>query len=229
MYNLNFFIMATYKQGVHGDFSGRVGNIVGSSWKGRSVMKIRPAKVNNPRTPAQQANRGRFSLMGRFLSTQSRLIRIGWNAVAQNTTAFNEAMRFNLAEAIGGEHPDQFIDFSKIKLSSGQLPVPANLQAAGASAQSLNLTWENNSGQELANGSDLLMVGLYNQDSEEGYTLTGNFTREQEAALIALPDNWKNRTVEVFVFMVSTLGIGSLNSAEYISPTVYAGNVVLTD
>ena len=221
--------MATYKQGVHGDFSGRVGNIVGSSWKGRSVMKIRPAKVNNPRTPAQQRNRGKFALMGRFLSTQIRLVRIGWNAVAQNTSAFNEAMRYNLAEAIGGEHPDQFIDFSKVKLSRGQLPVPANLQVSAASAQSLNLSWENNSNQSLANGSDLLMAGLYDQESGEGYTLTGNFTREQEAALITLPDNWKNRTVEVFVFMVSTLGIGSLNSTEYISSTVYGGSVVLTD
>lgn len=221
--------MATYKQGVHGDFSGRVGNIVGSSWKGRSVMKIRPAKVNNPRTPAQQANRGRFSLMGRFLSTQSRLIRIGWNAVAQNTTAFNEAMRYNLSEAIDGEHPDLFIDFSKVKLSHGQLPVPANLQVTAASSQSLNLVWENNSNQPLSNGSDLLMVGLYDQLSGEGYTLTGSFTRQQEAALIILPDNWKNRTVEVFVFLVSTLGIGSLKSAEHISSTVYAGSVSLTD
>jgi len=221
--------MATYKQGVHGDFSGRVGNIVGSSWKGRSVMKIRPAKVNNPRTLAQQANRGRFSLMGRFLSTQSRLIRIGWNAVAQNTTAFNEAMRYNLAEAIGGEHPNLFIDFSKVKLSHGQLPVPANLQVTAASAQNLNLVWENNSNQPLANGSDLLMVGLFDQESGEGYTFAGGFTREQESAQLTLPDNWKNRTVEVFVFIVSTLGIGSLNSTEHISPTIYGGSVVLTD
>jgi hypothetical protein len=192
-------------------------------------MKIRPAKVNNPRTPAQQRNRGRFTLMGRFLSTQSRLVRIGWKAVAQNTTAFNEAMRYNLAEAIAGEHPDQFIDFSKVKLSSGQLPVPANLQAIAASAGSLNLSWENNSGQELANGNDLLMVGLYDKESGEGYTITGGFSRQQEAALVALPDNWKNRTVEVYVFMVSTLGIGTLNSTEHVSPTVCAGSVLLVD
>ena len=192
-------------------------------------MKIRPAKVNNPRTPAQQSNRGKFALMGRFLSTQSRLVRIGWNAMAKNTTAFNEAMRYNLAESIDGEYPDFFIDFGKVKLSSGQLPVPANLQVTAASAQSLNLTWENNSGQELANGSDLLMAGLYDQESGEGFTITGGFTREQETALITLPDNWKNRTVEVFVFMVSTLGIGSLNSKEHISPTVYGGSFGLTD
>jgi hypothetical protein len=147
--------------------------------------------------------------------------------VAQNTTAFNEAMRYNLAEAIDGEYPEQFIDFCKVKLSSGQLQALASVQATAASAESLS--WENNSGLELASDSDLLMVGLYDQESGEGYTLTGGFTRQQETALVTLPDNWKNRTVEVFVFMVSTLGIGSLNSTEHISPTVYAGNVLLTD
>jgi hypothetical protein len=167
--------------------------------------------------------------MGRFLSTQSRLVRIGWKAMAQNTTTFNEAMRYNLAEAIGGEHPDLFIEFSKVKLSSGQLPVPGNLQVSPASAHSLKLSWENNSGQELANGSDLLMVGLYDQESGEGYTVTGGFTRQHETALLNLPDNWKNRTVEMFVFMVSTLGIGSLHSTELISTTVYVGSIALAD
>ena len=124
---------------------------------------------------------------------------------------------------------DSFTFRVKSKTPGEQQPVPANLQASAASAQSLSLGWENNSGQELANGSDLLMVGLYDQESGEGYTITGGFTRQQETALITLPANWKNRTVEVFVFMVSTLGIGSLNSTEHVSSTVYGGSVVLTD
>ncbi len=221
--------MGKYRQGIHGDFSGRVGNIVGSSWKGRSVMKIRPARVNNPRTEAQQKNRGRFALMGQFLSTQSRLVKIGWKPAAQNTTAFNEAMRYNLGVAIAGEYPDQFIDFSKVQLSSGQLPVPTNLQAVAASALSFNLSWENNSNLELAGDNDLLMIGIYDAASGEGYTVSGGFTRQQELALVTVPDNWSGRTLEVFVFMVSTLGIGTLNTSEFVSPTVHAGNVVLAD
>ena len=55
----------------------------------------------------------------------------------ENTTAFNEA--------IDCEHPDQFIDFSKVKLSNGQLPVPAGLQVSAASAQSLNPNYSSKS------------------------------------------------------------------------------------
>ncbi len=221
--------MATFKQGAHGGYTGRVGNIVGSSWKGKSVMKIRPAKVNNPRTELQQANRGRFQLMGRFLSSQNRLVRIGWNAVAKNTTPFNEAMRYNLAQAITGAAPDWFIDFSMVKLSSGQMPVPANLQVTATPPLGLHLIWQNNSNHELAADSDLLMLGVYDATSGEGYTLSGGFIRAQESAAIVLPDNWVGRTVEVFVFMVSSAGIGKLKSTEHISPTLYAGSIALRE
>jgi hypothetical protein len=165
--------------------------------------------------------------MGRFLSSLGRMVRTGWKAAEKNTTAFNEAMRFNLATAVAGEYPEQFIDFSKVQLSSGQLPVLTGLVATAATALSMNLSWENNSGLELANGSDLLMVGVYDSETGEGYTISGGFSRQQEAAAITLPDNWSGRTVEVFVFLISTMGIGSLNTPAHISPTIYAGTIAL--
>ncbi len=72
-------------------------------------------------------------------------------------------------------------------------------------------------------------MGMYDQEYGEGYTVNGDFSREQEAALIVWLDNWKIRTAKMFVFMLYTLGIGSLNSTEHISPTVYAGSVELVD
>ncbi len=219
--------MGTYQQGIHGEFSGRVGNIIGSSWKGMSVMKIRPASVHNPRTPLQQANRGRFAMMGQFLSGQNRLIRIGWKPAVLNTSAFNEAMRYNLAAAVTGEYPDFAIDYNKVKLSDGKLPVPSNLQVTASSAVSFTLNWDDNSSMELAKGTDLLMVGVCDQETGEGYTASGISSRIDMNAVITLPDNWSARQVHVFVFMVSTLGIGQLNSTEHISPTTYAGVVDL--
>lgn len=219
--------MAIYQQGIHGEFSGRVGNIIGSSWKGMSVMKIRPASVHNPRTPLQQANRGRFALMGRFLASQNRLIRIGWKPAVLNTSAFNEAMRYNLATAITGEYPEFTIDYGKIKLSTGKLPGLSNLQLLASSDVSFTLSWTDNSTLELASGTDLLMAGMYDEVSGESYTLSGFSTRMEATAEIFLPHNWSARQVHVFVFMVSTLGIGQLNSTEHISPTTYAGTVNL--
>lgn len=58
---LKSFIMATIKQGILGGFSGRVGTIVGTSWKGIAVMKSLPLSVANPKTAGQVGQRTKFS------------------------------------------------------------------------------------------------------------------------------------------------------------------------
>ena len=45
--------MAKVRQGILGGFRGRVGNIVGTGWKGIAVMKSLPLTVANPRTAGQ--------------------------------------------------------------------------------------------------------------------------------------------------------------------------------
>lgn len=52
--------MAVLKQGIMGGFSGKIGNVIGTSWKGIAVMKAMPLSVANPRTAAQITNRERF-------------------------------------------------------------------------------------------------------------------------------------------------------------------------
>ncbi|MBU1369203.1 MAG: hypothetical protein KJ578_07180 [Bacteroidetes bacterium] len=221
--------MGKFNQGVHGGFKGRVGNIVGSNWKGTGVMRIRPASVSNPRTDLQQNVRTRFALMGHFLSTQRALVRIGWRAMVSNTTPHNEAMRYNLANAISGEYPDLFIDFSKVKLSVGELYVPTGLQVSSASAKSLNLSWQHEQGTNQGGNDDLLMIGIYDAESAQGFTQLGGATRQQQSVVITLPDNWIGRTVEVFVFMVSSMALTDLNNPAHISQTLYGGSLVLTD
>lgn len=53
--------MATIKQGILGAFSGKVGSVVGSSWKGIAIMKSRPASVANPKTAKQVLQRSKMT------------------------------------------------------------------------------------------------------------------------------------------------------------------------
>ena len=52
--------MGTIKQGILGGFSGKVGTVIGSSWKGISYMRGRAQSVKNPKTDAQQKQRAFF-------------------------------------------------------------------------------------------------------------------------------------------------------------------------
>jgi len=58
--------MGTIRKGVLGGFSGKVGTVVGSSWKGVSFMRSLPGKVKDPRTLLQLNHR-------RFISARSYL------------------------------------------------------------------------------------------------------------------------------------------------------------
>lgn len=58
--------MATIKQGILGAFSGKVGSVVGSSWKGIAIMKSRPASVANPKTAKQVIQRSKMTAVVGF-------------------------------------------------------------------------------------------------------------------------------------------------------------------
>ena len=58
--------MGVIKQGILGGFSGKVANIIGSSWKGIAYMKAMPLSVANPRTAKQVAHRNKFSNVVEF-------------------------------------------------------------------------------------------------------------------------------------------------------------------
>jgi hypothetical protein len=215
--------MGTIKQGILGGFNGRVGNVIGSTWKGRSVMKIRPASVTNPNTERQQQQRSKFSLVGRFNRAHRNLIRIGFRAYTKDMTAMNAAMSYNLANAVSGTAPDLYIDFSKAALSNGYLAALENPVAESTLAAAVSLSWTDNSLASNAHESDQLIVSVFDSATDEVCYFAGAATRQAGIAVLNLPANWSTRTVEVFTFLVALEGLAS--SPDTVSKTVYAGSV----
>jgi len=70
--------MGTIKQGILGGFSGKVGNVVGASWKGIDYIRSLPSSVSNPRTPGQVTQRTKFSMVQSFLTSMIPVIRVGF-------------------------------------------------------------------------------------------------------------------------------------------------------
>lgn len=219
--------MAIHKQGIHGGFKGRVGNVVGSTWKGLDVMKIRPASVANPNTVRQQDQRSRFGLLMRFLSAQSRLIQIGFRPYAVKMTSINAALSYNIAAAITGEFPDYLIDYSKVLLSKGDLPAMSQAVLSYTDPVSVKLAWTDNSSYQGAHASDLLNVSVYDPISNKALSFVSCATRTDATITLALPAEWTGLSVEVFAFFLSEEGVASANAKSLISDTLYAGSIVL--
>ncbi len=137
--------MGTIKQGILGGFSGKVGTVIGSSWKGISYMRGRAQSVRNPRTEGQMEQRSKFSLTLDFLKPITAYVRTGYKTYANKQTAFNAAMSYIVKNAVSGAFPNYALDFSLALVSRGNLTQPLNANAT-MSAGKTTISWTDNSG-----------------------------------------------------------------------------------
>lgn len=110
--------MGIIKQGILGGFSGKVGSVVGTSWKGRAVMKAMPLSVANPRTTGQVTQRNRMT--GIVHAAQMLLggtIALCDNPFAGNISGYNRFVKRN----VGYAQDNGTVYANAIKFSEGAL------------------------------------------------------------------------------------------------------------
>ena len=152
--------MAKVRQGILGGFRGRVGNIVGTGWKGIAVMKSLPLTVANPRTAGQVKQRNKFS---KLVSIGSRalasIIKPLWDRFASNMSGFNAFISANQRafDMNGNFVPDDLI------ISRGRMLSPVSAVVSN-SGQTATLTVTNPVGDRFALPTDRIFVLAYNAD-----------------------------------------------------------------
>ena len=117
--------MATFKQGILGGFSGKVGGVIGSSWKGIDTMRSQPSSVTNPRTNAQVANRSRFKSVSQLAAAMlTTIVKPLNDRFAQKMSGFNDFCQRNASafDSLGAFVPANLV------LSRGKLSAPAELE-----------------------------------------------------------------------------------------------------
>jgi len=116
--------MGVIKRGILGGFSNKVGNIVGSTWKGIAIVKSLPLSVANPRTAGQVLQRSKFknlTVLGSLLL--SPIIKPLWDRFANQMSGFNAFISANQsAFDIRGE-----IDPYGLLMSRGRMIAPADI------------------------------------------------------------------------------------------------------
>lgn len=82
--------MGIIKRGILGGVSNKIGNVVGSSWKGIATLRSLPLSVANPNTAAQRDNRDTFSAMSKLGSeVLATVCQPLWNRDAKQMSGFN--------------------------------------------------------------------------------------------------------------------------------------------
>ena len=110
--------MARMFQGILGGLSGKIGNVVGSSWKGIPVLKTKPLSVANPQTTAQVAQRTSMTAAVFYASLfNSGVIKPLWDRFASKMSGYNSWIQANI---------DKFTnkttaDWANIVMSKGKM------------------------------------------------------------------------------------------------------------
>lgn len=192
--------MGKIKQGVLGGFSGKVGPVIGTSWKGKAVMKARALSYNDRQSQAQLEQRMKFGLISKFVCSMAGFINEGFNNRAVEMTELNAAVAANINDAITGTYPNYEVDYTLCLVSNGNIDLPYS-PSATADGTSLSLTWSDNSGMGNAETDDKVMVVAFNPTKNQSVYSTNLAERNERSATFTLPTAWTGDTVNVWMAM----------------------------
>ena len=112
--------MGKINKGILGGFSGRVGNVIGGSWKGIDYMRSEATSIADPKTAKQLEQRSKFRVAVEFAKQVVPIINIGLKQYATKRSEFNYLVSRICTD--WWDEANNTIDFSKVQLSSGELP-----------------------------------------------------------------------------------------------------------
>jgi hypothetical protein len=172
--------MAVIKQGILGGFSGSIGSVVGSAWKGIAVMKSKPLSVANPKTAGQITNRTAFSLASKIGSLiLADWIKPFWDRFASKMSGYNSWVQANVEFMLDGV----IADYSLLIMAVGKLTSVATLGiAADASGEEIILTPTYPALNQFSANSDI-GVAVYYNETQDTWIATGDLGTRADGAL----------------------------------------------
>lgn len=178
--------MGTINKGILGAISGKVGTVVGSSWKGKPYLRSVPARRKNRKlSDAEKAQRAKFRMAADLVNHLSSLILDSYQAVAGQSER-NVALSIIMSQAIGGAYPNFMFDYGLVSVAKGSLKKPSIPNVESTLPGKLRFTWTDDSGFGNASPDDeAILVAFDEQTGELVYSIHG--LRDEEQAVLDVP------------------------------------------
>jgi len=205
--------MGKISQGILGGVSGKVGNVIGSSWKGIDYIRIMPQSVANPQTDAQLSQRQKMSVTTHFVQPLAEFVRTGFKQFAIKMSGFNAAISYNIRNALTGTYPNFAIDYPNALVARGGLASALNQVAASTVAGTVHFTWDDNSGEIGASAYDKTLLVVYNPAQNQAVTVSELAERADGTQTITVPDSFSGDLVHCFIAFIKVDGSLVSNSA----------------
>jgi len=213
--------MATFDKGILGGFSGKVGSVIGTRWRGKNVMRSLPAPSNKVPTTAQVEQRLRFAAAVRFLNPIKSVVSRYFGSNQQDKSIYNLATSYFIREVVIPDGSGGLtIDYPKVLISKGDLQSLANPAAIPAAGEQITLTWEDNSGQGFAQADDLLIAIGYVEALNRAVIFNDGVQRDATTDTLQFPAYLAGMEVELYATFVTA-------DEKEAATSVYLGAVTL--
>ena len=211
--------MAKQNINMTGGFSGRLGQMVGYQWNGRWCLRMRPQRVHNPRTAAQQASRALFSGAVQLAARMRWGVTEGLRQTAREAgmTAYNAFVSLN-QHAFSMEDGVFGVDYSALRLSTGPVAPVAVSGASVGDGNVLTVSFEKNPMRMKSGGHDMVHLYVYSAEAGSGYLAAAVYRRQGRVA-VTLPDLLAGQELHVYMYTSDAAGRHS--------ETAYGGTVTL--
>src|SRR5690606_15515817 len=153
--------MARYDNGPLGGFSGKLGTVVGTTWRGQNVMRSLPEPSTKKFSAAQLLQQLRLKTIQEFLGPMKGLLCETFGSKTGKNPPYNNAMSYHMNEALLQTEDGVAINYPKVLIAKGGLCAMEQAVLQNTAPQTFTLTWLDNSNQALAYPNDLLIVVGY--------------------------------------------------------------------
>ncbi|SHF45460.1 GNAT family N-acetyltransferase [Pedobacter caeni] len=211
--------MGKLLNGVFGGFHGKVGNLVGYTLKGKYVIRM-IGRSEKPLTPARKANCQKMTVVNEILSPCIHAIRVGFRLAVAGTdrNEYNEAVSYNKKNALQGVYPNISLDYDKVLLSMGTLPVAIN-PTISQNEEKITFNWETSDIPGSAHYNDRAMLVIYFPDLKDSTCYLIGAKRGEGKDVIAIDSPNINERMEAYISFAkedgraisNSIHVGSLN------------------
>jgi hypothetical protein len=203
--------MARIRKGILGGFSGTVGPVVGVHWRGRDIIRSRPARGNSKPTEPQLGQRMKFAETCRFMQPIRPVLSRYFGESTHSSSPFNNATSYYLTQVVSISDDTPHIDFDKVLLSKGDLTGVAS-PARTLTANVLEVSWADNSTQGTAAADDLLTVGVYSPVFSDWVVFQDAAERIATTVSLSLPTDWEGEVLHVYAFFRKKTSVKASNT-----------------
>jgi hypothetical protein len=193
--------MATFNKGILGGFSGKVGSVVGSSWRGKDIMRSRPRPSQKDPTEKQLLQQAKFTLAVTFLQPLKVIQSQYFGSSRGVKSRVNLATSYIINEAIDVVKGIPELIYNKVLITRGELTGFQNATLSAQAGGVLDLEWEDNSTQGNALAADPVSLVCYCKELDDFQIFEEIVHRSDLMASVTLPNFCIGKDVEVWAFL----------------------------